>query len=451
MDKLKILVIEDDKLAQSVVASHLSGHGVDFADNKTDAEKMLNSNKYNLCFVDLKLGKHDPMSGLQLLPIAKKRGVYAVVMSSSADDETVNRAYKQGCRDFYVKGHEAENIPVIIAKYQQAATPTSNDVFTSEFITRDADTQKSVLEAFKYSGSDIPLLLLGPSGTGKTRLAKLLHERSGRKGAFVAINCSAYTEDLLEAELFGYKRGAFTGAQDNRKGKLLQADLGTLFLDEIGSMSQNMQTKLLKAIEERTFYPVGSDKPEHSDFRIISATLENMHELITNGKLRFDFFQRIHGYTVNLKPLCQRKDDIFPLIASLTKNGKRLSFENDARAFLLKYNWPGNIRELKKFVELVSAADGMVTLDDVRHHIAQAIQTEPRQRATDGFLTDEQFECAATNGLGEALDRIAYAAIKRSLKENGDKRVKTRKQLKISSRMLYTSLRKFGGENGRKS
>ncbi|MDD2773556.1 MAG: sigma-54 dependent transcriptional regulator [Elusimicrobiales bacterium] len=451
MDKLKILVIEDDKLAQSVMARHLLGHEIDFAGDKASAEKKLNSGGYNLCFVDLKLGKDDDCSGLKLLPVAKKCGVYAVVMSSSDDEETVNRAHALGCCDFYVKGNEAENIAAIITKYIQTTTlKGSVDIFTGQFITEDAQTREVVREALKYAPIDIPILILGPSGTGKTCLAKILHDHSWREGEFVAINCSAYTEELLEAELFGYKKGAFTGAYENRKGKLSQADKGTLFLDEIGAMSVNMQTKLLKAIEERTFYPVGSDRPEHSDFRIISATLEDLQQLLEQQKLRFDFFQRIHGFTVKLKPLSQRKCDILPLVAAFTLGRKQLSFEQDAKTFLLNHSWPGNIRELKTFVELVSATDGMVTLDTVQRHIAQTIRAEQRQSAKDGFLTDEQYDYAVAKGLCEALDRTAYEAIKRSLRENRNKRVKTRAQMKISARMLYSSLRKFGGGNGRK-
>ena len=426
--------------------SHLAAHSVDFADNKASALKLIKSGSYDLYFIDLKLGKDDDFSGLTLLPVIREHGGYAIVMSSSDDEETVNQAYALGCRDFYVKGNEAENVSAILAKYRQRdALKSADDIFASEFVTRDADTRQSVLEAFKYAATDIPLLLLGPSGTGKTLLARLLHERSGRKGAFVAINCSAYTEELLEAELFGYKKGAFTGAQDNRKGKLTQADNGTLFLDEIGSMSSSMQTKLLKAIEERSFYPVGSDKPEHSQFRIISATLENMQKLIADGKLRFDFFQRIHGYTVNLKPLCHRKDDIFPIILSLTKSTKRLSFAPDAKSFLLAHSWPGNIRELKKFVELISAEEGVITLSAAKKHLSQAIEGEGKPKTTEMMLSDAQYNYALKLGLSKTLGRIAWEIISRNLRENDGNKTRVRQQLKISTRILYSTIKCYGG------
>ena len=440
---MRILVIEDDKLAQTVMASHLAAHDTAFADSKPEAEKLLKKGVYNICFVDLKLGKDDDFSGLSLLPVIKKRGIYAVVMSSSDDEETVNKAYALGCDDFYVKGNEAENVAALLGKYRRNGNLQDPDsIFSSAFITTDPATRAVVCEALKYAPTSIPLLLLGPSGTGKTCLAKILHGHSGREGAFVAINCSAYTEELLEAELFGYKKGAFTGAYDNRRGKLAQAHRGTLFLDEIGDMSHTMQTKLLKAIEERTFYPVGSDKPEHSEFRIISATLEDLQKLVSEGKLRFDFFQRIHGYTVNLKPLAQRPGDIFPLIRELTKARKRLSFAPDAREFLLAYAWPGNIRELKKFLELLTATEGQITLKTAKHHIAQAIHSG--QRDNGPLVTERQYDCALEHGLAEAQNRFAWDVLKRNLKENNGVKAQTLGQLKISSKVLFDLLKKYG-------
>lgn len=439
MNRLKILVIEDDSLAREVMAGNLAGAAVDFAADRAAAERKLKAGHYDICFVDLLLGLNDDYSGLKLIPLAVTRGAYTVVMSGCDTEETISKAYALGCKEFYVKGNEEANVSAIIARYLEGdGGKKAQAVFAGRFITNDPATRALVAEALKYAATKLPLLILGPSGTGKTTLAQLLHEHSGRDGDFVAMNCSAYTEDLLESELFGYKRGAFTGAQENRKGKLAQADKGTLFLDEIGAMSQNMQVKLLKAIEEKAFYPLGSDKPEYSDFRVISATLEDVQKLLADGRLRFDFFQRVHGMTITLKPLAQRKCDIFPLMQAFTKGGKRLAFEPDAREYVLAHDWPGNTRELKRFVELVSAGtQGAVTLETVRKHITPA--TAPSTAAQGGEVR-AYYEYALKHGLAAAVDRLTAELITRSLDENGGKRAAALAQLKISKRLLYTTL-----------
>jgi DNA-binding NtrC family response regulator len=442
MDKLRILVVEDDKLAQKAMAKHLGGHDVTLTGDLSAAFRALDSGSFDICFIDLRLGEQDhDCSGLKVIPRAAGKGAYSVVMSSSESEDVVTQAYALGCRGFYAKGNEEANVGEVIAKYRQSKSGFNADfVFTRQFVTEDLATRASIVEAAKYATSDLPILILGPSGTGKTSLGQLIHEHSRREGAFVAINCSAYTEELLEAELFGYRKGAFTGAADSRKGKLLQAHKGTLFLDEIGAMSLNMQTKLLKAIEERSFYPVGSDKPEASEFRLISATLEDLQQLIEQKRMRFDFFQRIHGLTVNLKPLRERRCDILPFVKFFMRGGKKLSFAADAKEFLLDFSWPGNTRQLKKLVELLAAgAEGQVTVAQVRRHLAQDLGAQP---AADGALVDEGwYRYALEHGLPAAVDRLVEEIIHRNLTENHGKKVKTLADLKISNRLLYATLK----------
>lgn len=442
MEKLKILVIEDDKLSREILADNLTGQIVDFAEDKASAERKLKTGQYDICFIDLMLGENDKeYSGLKLIPLAASKGIYSVVMSSCETEDTISKAYALGCKEFYVKGNEKSNISAIIARYLQGdAGKKAQSVFSSGFITHDPATRSAITEALKYAPTHLPLLILGPSGTGKTTLAKLLHEHSGRKGEFTAINCAAYAEELLEAELFGYKKGAFTDAKETRKGKLAQADNGTLFLDEIGSMSHNMQTKLLKAIEEKSFYPLGADRPEYSDFRVISATLEDMQKLLAEQKLRFDFFQRIHGMTITIPPLAHRKCDIFPLIQAFTKGGKRLAFEPEAKEYLLAHGWPGNTRELKRFVDIMTTGtDGQVTLGAVKRHVTHSA---PPQLPGTIAITQQQYDHALKHGLPDTLDQVTAEIINRNLNENNGKRINVREQLKISKRLLYSVLDK---------
>lgn len=438
MEKLKILVVEDDPLARKVLASHLDPHLATFAEDAQTGRRLLEDGRPDICFIDLQLGRGDTCSGLELIPIAARKGVYSVVMTGHDAEPLVDRAYALGCNDFYAKGNEEANVRAVLSRFLSTqAKNNKGTIFAQRFVTEDTSTRAAVEEALKFAGSDLPILLLGPSGTGKTSLAGLIHEFSARPGPFVSINCSAYTEDLLEAELFGYRKGAFTGANENRKGKLALAHEGTIFLDEVGSMSLKMQTKLLKAIEERSFYPLGAEKPETSRFRLISATLEDVPLLLKSGRMRFDFFQRIHGLTVELKPLSERPGDVLPLIASLTRTSKRLALTPEAKARLLSYDWPGNVREVKRFVDILTAGhEGRVTGETVE----RLLRTTRAQETSTSFVTEEQYRYAIRHGLNRAIDLFGDTIIRRCLKESGDRKTAVLAALKISTRLLYSSL-----------
>ncbi len=437
MPKLSVLVVDDDPLARKILENNLSGHQVEFAEDAAAALRKINAGRHDLCFIDLKLGDENEFSGLDLIPAAAKKGLYSVVMSSHAKERFIDRAYALGCDDFYAKGNERDNVGKIISRcLAKRRAPKNESVFQNEFITADPGTRGAISEILDCAQSEIPILILGPSGSGKTSLARVIHDRSGRAGEFVAVNCSSGPEELLESELFGCRKGAFTGALEDRKGKLLLADQGTLFLDEIGAMSLKMQAKLLKAIEERSFYPLGSDAPKTSRFRLISATLEDVQTLVKSGKMRFDFFQRIHGLTLSLKPLAQRKCDVFPLISFFTKNGRRLSFSPQAKAAILDHSWPGNVRELKKFVELLAAGrEGRVDAGMV-DKIIKTGQAESLK----GFISDEHYRFALEHGLKKAAQRFIDLIIRRSLNENGGIRTKVLSDLKIATGLLYKSL-----------
>jgi two-component system nitrogen regulation response regulator GlnG len=199
-----------------------------------------------------------------------------------------------------------------------------------------------------------------------------------------------------------------------------------------------MQTKLLKAIEEKCFYPLGSEKPVTSSFRVISATLEPIPALIKSGKLRLDFFQRIHGLTVELRPLSLRTGDIPPLIAAMTQGGRKLSFTAEAKELLLRHDWPGNVRELKKLVDLLAAGqEGRVTAET----LSGLLDTlKSQEQPGGGFSTEEQYRHALANGLAATIERVTESIIKRNLAENGGVKARVMDDLQIATRLLYKVL-----------
>lgn len=390
ISKLKVLVAEDDALSRKVISMQLRGHEVDFAHDAGAGRRMIEKGGHDICFIDIQLGPREDKSGLTLVPVASKAGAYTVIMTGHDSEAMVERAYELGCDDFYVKGNEAENVQAVLTRFARKRRAESEDrLFQDLFVTEDPATREAVTGVLRYAASDIPVMILGPSGAGKTSLAEVIHGRSGRRGQFVSLNCAAYTEELLEAELFGYRKGAFTGAAEARKGKFLMADGGTLFLDEIGAMSAAMQAKLLKAVEEKTFYPLGSDRPEKSSFRLISATLEDLPTLVQKGSFRFDLLQRVQGVTIALKPLAARVCDVLPLISFLTRGKRRLSFDEDAKRELLRYGWPGNVRELKKFTDLAVADEpGRVNAQAARRLLASVRVTGTASPTVDPELND---------------------------------------------------------------
>lgn len=449
MKKLTVLIVEDDPLARELMTAQLGGHAVEFAGSLPAARKKIKAGGNDICFIDLKLGDTDDHSGLELIALAVAAGAYPVVMSGHDSEPIVKRAYELGCADFYAKGNEEENVGTVIARFLGKRQAGADDpIFRDEFVTEDTETRATISRTLEYAKSDMPVLILGPSGSGKTSLARVIHERSGRRGQFVAINCAAHTEDLLEAELFGHRKGAFTGAAEARKGKLLLADEGTLFLDEVGAMSHKMQSKLLKAIEEKSFYPLGGERPETSRFRVISATLEDVNELVRKKELRFDFFQRINGITLTLKPLKDRKGDILPMLAFFSRGKRKLSFTEDAEQQLLRYHWPGNARELKKFGELLAAGQtGRVTLEMVMELLTSAHSSQDSGE----LMTDAMYEFIRDKGLAAGVKRLEEEAISRCMRENHGEKKRVKADLKVWNSLLYVVLERLGQHKGGKN
>ena len=281
-----------------------------------------------------------------------------------------------------------------------------------------------------------PILITGESGTGKTFLAKFIHQLSektiGKKTPFVHLNCAEISESLIESELFGYEKGAFTGAQKSKKGMLELADGGILFLDEIATMPLSIQKKLLKAIEEKSFFPLGSERSINSDFRLISATCEDLKSKIENNEFRADFFFRIEGFNVSIKSLRERKDDLNRLIHFFIKKGERLIvFDSSAKAVMLNYQWPGNVRELERTIEVLQTKDrGIVT----------ALDLQPLLSKNTSSNIKFDLEEVKRFGLKTYIENLESNILKRTLASNQDKVRKTLIDLKLSNNSYYRIL-----------
>jgi transcriptional regulator with PAS, ATPase and Fis domain len=275
--------------------------------------------------------------------------------------------------------------------------------------------------------------MTGETGVGKTLIAKLLHEQTyDSSKPFIHINCSEIAENLMESELFGHKKGAFTGALTDKSGKLSLANGGTLFLDEVGTMPMSMQQKLLNAIDLKTFYPVGSEHPVKSEFTLITATCDDLFEKIHKDEFRKDFFFRISGINLDISPLRSRPSDIPLLIKHFLSNlPRKIIIKSEALDKLKTHQWPGNIRELQKQIDRLSSQNkGIIGVDDID------FSTMPSIKST-GYLTEEQKDFIAVNGLRKFISKIEEETLLETLKRHQGKITHAIKELRISSSAFY--------------
>lgn len=370
MDKERpaVLVIDDEEDLRLTLRSILKkDYSPQLASSGKEGLKLLKDQNFALVLLDIRMPE---MDGLQVLKKIKELNetLPVVMVTASRDVKSAVEAMKAGAEDFISKPFEVEELLVVIEKAAEKAKLRKENQYLKE-VLKDAESYgdligqtpeiKKVMALIgKTAPTDSTILITGESGTGKEIAAKAIHKLSKRKnGPFIALNCGAIPENLLESELFGHERGAFTGALDRRIGKFELADGGTIFLDEIGTMSANMQSKLLRVLEDHKIERVGGGSPIEVDVRVLAATNIDFPKHIREGKFREDLYYRLNVIPIQMPSLKDRKDDI-PLFVSYfiekfnKELGKKVSGVNsEVLAYLKAYDFPGNVRELKNIIE----------------------------------------------------------------------------------------------------
>jgi len=438
--KISTLVVDDDTLIAQSLSFKLKAFGNVTICNKTgEALDILSNQSFDLAFIDLNIDNE--LDGLEILKKTVAKNIYSIILSSYDDEENIQKAYEMGCQDYFVKGDEDRAIEKVVSSFLLGEKKFILDNFIQNtYITNDQHTKNEILHLVENISSDIPILILGPTGTGKSFLTKKVFEACHKNCPFIELNCAAIPENLLESELFGHEKGSFTGANNKKIGLLKKANGGVIFLDEIGSLSLGLQAKILKAIEEKSFTPVGATEVVKSNFRIISATCENLIELVNQKKFRLDLYYRLTGVNIYLKPLSERRDDIELLIKHFLKQTPRkIIFHKDVKTILNNYNWPGNIRELEKVIQVLKSKNKGILLPT---DLPEQFQSKSPFESSDSLLTGYIKKHALTHGMNETMRKLKNELVESVMNDNDRKVNLSIKTLKISSNTFYTNYEK---------
>ena len=450
-----ILFVDDEQIARDNYRTILEhyGHAVSLASNVREAVSQLSTGfHFDLIITDMRMGSE---SGLDLLREARHLvpGTEVIVLTGHAELENAVEAMKLGAADYLTKDTDYKEIMLVVEKALEKRSLKQEierlrkrvgDQFSFRRIVGESSAVRNLLDTLRrVAPTDARVLITGESGTGKELVAETLHTNGPRKDApFIAINCGAIPRDLQESELFGYVRGAFTGADRDKTGLLESADRGTVFLDEIGEMSPESQVKLLRFLESGEILPVGSPKKKIVNVRTIAATNRDLAEAARNHSFREDLLYRLKVVSIHLAPLRERKEDI-PLLASVLlaelapKVGSKVTrLSSDALHVLHEYRWPGNIRELKNVLEraLIFADGDTIELEHLPEELFQEVAQEGNAAQ------------ASTNGATVPLDEMEKRYILDLLEKNAGNKLLTARQLGIATTTLYRKLRMYGIE-----
>jgi two-component system, NtrC family, response regulator AtoC len=444
----RILIVEDDANLAFVLreAMQRKGYDSDTVGTLAAVPERLKGSSYDLVLLDMNLPDGD---GIDAIPQYRRLApdTPIIAMTAYASRQVASEALRRGAYDFFTKPLTLAELEIVVGRalehrrlqQQMSMLEPSRTTGFEELVGSSKTFVRALEAARRVAPTDVTVLIEGESGTGKELLAQAVHLRSARKnGPLVAVNCAAIPEGLLESELFGHERGAFTGAVRTRIGRFELARGGTLLLDEIGDMPLAMQAKILRALEERKITRVGSDRSIDVDVRIIAATNQTLSELVETGRFRADLFYRLRGIQLRLPALRERFDDLPELIdAFLDRARRKLSratttLSNEALQRLWAYGWPGNVRELKHVLEgAVLLSDGVI----LPEHLPPAIQTTS---------SSQNREPVDNRSLDEAIEEVERRMIENALERTRGVQVRAARALGITEQSLWYRMKKYG-------
>ena len=455
--KAHILIIDDDAntLASLARAFRLAGHEATVADNAARAAELAKAERFDLILSDVVMPGRD---GIALLEDLKNIGVAApiVMMSGQASIEMAVKATRLGAADFLEKPISTEKLLLTVEnalrvkRLEEENRDLKRRLGRHHIVWASGAMREVMAQVEHVAASETRVCIRGETGTGKELIARTLHERSPRStGTFVSLNCAAIPAELMETELFGHEKGAFTGAAGRHIGKFEQAHRGTLFLDEIGDMPMAMQAKLLRVLEEGEIERVGGDKPFAVDVRVVVATHRNLEEQVRHGTFREDLYHRVFVFPIVVPPLRERREDIGVLVEHFVRqlseqnNWKPKSFSREAMEEMERYAWPGNVRELRNVVEraLLLAAGDAVEPATVARALPQGIQGA--STGAGGGLGSSS-DATGTGSLGERVEAFERETLLAELKRHHHHVTNTAKALGLERSHLYKKCQQLG-------
>jgi len=440
-----ILLIDDDENLRRVTEYNLTSGGFQVltAASGQAGIKLFEKKSPDLVVTDIKLGD---MNGLDILKSIKQkaREIPVLVITAFGTIEMAVKAMREGAFNFITKPFDRDTLRLSCRKALELKNLRSQNQLLSNEINRLTGTEgmvtansamKELLDnALKVADSEATVLITGESGTGKEVLARLIHQQSPRrKGPMVAVNCAAIPPGLIESELFGHVKGAFTNAVSERKGRFQSASTGTLFLDEIGELTTDIQVKILRAIQEREVEPVGSESKTKFDIRIIAATNKNLREEIAQRRFREDLYYRINVIPLHIPPLRDRKEDIPALIEHFLKKfdaPPEVRFSEKGLAVMKEYAWPGNIRELQNIVERCVIMRKGLLIEEKDLNLMQS-------------MSNDKPDLPEIPDAGISLDEIEKGLIRNALNKSSGNRSKAARLLKIPRHVLIYRIKKY--------